>query len=130
MISLSGAAAKTAMVTVTTVSQGLTLPFGSGWPTATRYRLSPLTLELAGTLLLMVLAMLLVRERRLRWAPAFALAVVVCLGMTLTSCGGGSGGGGGSVNPQAGTYTVTVTGNFSSGSTTLTHAAKLTLVVQ
>jgi HYDIN/CFA65/VesB family protein/centrosomal CEP192-like protein/galactose oxidase-like protein len=128
-ISLSGAAAKTAMVTVTTVSQGLTLPFGSGWPTATRYRLSPLRLELAGTLLLMVLAMWLVRERRLRWAPAFALAVVVCLGMTLTSCGGGSGGGG-SANPQGGTYTVTVTGNFTSGSTTLTHAAKLTLVVQ
>ena len=128
MISLSGAAAKTATVTVTTMSQGLTLPFGSGWPTATRYRLSPLTLELAGTLLLMVLAMLLLRER-LRWAPAFALAVVVCLGMTLTSCGGGSGGGGGT-SPQAGTYTVTVTGNFSSGSTTLTHAAKLTLVVQ
>jgi len=127
-ISLSGAAAKTAMVTVTTVSQGLTLPFGSGWPTATRYRLPPLTLELAGTLLLMVLAMLLLRER-LRWAPVFALAVVVCLGMTLTSCGGGSGGGGGT-NPQAGTYTVTVTGNFTSGSTTLTHAAKLTLVVQ
>jgi FG-GAP-like repeat/Abnormal spindle-like microcephaly-assoc'd, ASPM-SPD-2-Hydin len=127
-ISLSGAAAKTAMVTVTTVSQGLTLPFGSGWPTVTRFRLSPLTL-VGGTLPLMVLAMLLRRERCLRRAPAFALAVVVCLGMTLTSCGGGSGGGGGT-SPQSGTYTITVTGNFSSGSTTLTHAAKLTLVVQ
>jgi hypothetical protein len=32
--------------------------------------------------------------------------------------------------PQAGTYTISVTGNFTSGSTALTHAAKLTLIVQ
>jgi hypothetical protein len=69
--------------------------------------------------------------RRIRSAGlrVVGIAALVTLGMTLTSCGAGSGGGGGT-SPQAETYTVTVAGNFTSGSTTLTHAAKLTLVVQ
>jgi hypothetical protein len=50
--------------------------------------------------------------------------------MALTSCGGGSGSGGSNANPQAGTYTITVTGSFTSGSANLTHATKLTLVVR
>jgi len=54
-----------------------------------------------------------------------------CTAMMLTSCGGASsGGGGGTRNPRAGTYTVTVTGNFTSASANLTHTTKLTLVVQ
>ena len=58
------------------------------------------------------------------------MALLVCvLGMTLTSCGGGSaGGGGGNGDTQAGTYTITVIGNFSSGSANLTRTAKLTFV--
>jgi hypothetical protein len=129
-IALSGKSATTAMVTVTTMAsaQGPMLPRGTGWPM--QYRQTPLILALIWMSLLMAaLLSLSRREQRFRWAPTFALAVLVCLGMTLTSCGGGSGGGGGT-NPQAGTYTITVTGNFSSGSTTLTHAAKVTLVVQ
>ena len=130
LIALGGKSATTAMVTVTTMSsaQGPVLPRGTGWPM--EYRQTPLILALIWMSLLMAALLLLMwREQRFRWAPTFALAVLACLGMTLTSCGGGSGGGGG-INPQAGTYTITVTGNFSSGSTTLTHAAKLTLVVQ
>jgi len=69
------------------------------------------------------------REQKLVWGRVVAFAALVTLGLTLTSCGGGSGSGGGT-NPQAGTYIISVTGNFTSGSTTLTHAAKLTLVVQ
>jgi hypothetical protein len=130
-IALTGAAAKTAMVTVTTAGSGLVVPIARRWPTGRKLRTAPLTIALTAMLLLMIAAMLLRRrELRFRWAPAFALAVVVCLGMTLTSCGGGSGGGGGNVNPQAGTYTIMVTGSFTSGSATLTHATKLTLVVQ
>jgi hypothetical protein len=129
-VALGGKSATTAMVTVTTMSsaQGPVSPRGTGWPM--QYRQTPLILALIWmSLLVAALLSLSRREQRFRWAPTIALAVLVFLGMTLTSCGGGSGGGGGS-SPQAGTYTITVTGNFSSGSTTLTHAAKLTLVVQ
>jgi hypothetical protein len=86
---------------------------------------------LAGTFLLMVVAsQFLRREQNLAWIRVVGFAALVTLGLTLTSCGGGSGSGGGGSNPQAGTYTVTVTGNFTSGATTLNHSTKLTLVVQ
>jgi hypothetical protein len=90
-----------------------------------------MTLALAALFLLMVVASLLWRrEQSLVWVRAAAFAALVTLGLTLTSCGGGSASSGGGTNPQAGTYTINVTGNFTTGSTTLTHAAKLTLVVQ
>jgi hypothetical protein len=119
------------MVTVTTMAHGSVLPFGIGGPVRMKDRPAPLILVPLGTLVLMVVSMLLWRrEQRIRWAPLFALAVLVCLGMTLTSCGGGSGGSGGSTGTQAGTYSITVSGSFTSGSATVTHATKLTLVVQ
>jgi hypothetical protein len=131
-IALSGTAAKTAMVTVTTAAaaQAPVLPFGTGG--MTKYRQTPLILSWIGMFLAIAVALSLSRrEQRFRWAPAFALAVLVCLGTTLTSCGGGGNtGGGGGGGTQAGTYTITVTGVFSSASTTLTRNAKLTLVVQ
>jgi hypothetical protein len=87
-----------------------------------------MVLTLAGMFLLMIMALrLLRREQNLAWIRVAGFAALITLGLTLTSCGGGSGSGGGT-NPQ--TYTINVTGNFSSGSTTLTHAAQLTLVVQ
>jgi hypothetical protein len=131
-IALSGTAAKTAMVTVTTVAgaQGPALPFGIGWPM--KYR--PMRLVLTWIGMFLAIAIVLSRwrrEQRIRWAPALALVLLVSLGMTLTSCGGGSSsGGGGGGGTQAGTYAITVTGNFTSGSSTLTHTTKLTLVVQ
>jgi hypothetical protein len=130
-IAMSGAAAQTAMVTVTTAANGWLLPFRGGWPRGARYRQTPMILTLAAIFLLMVVAsQFLRREQNLVWIRVVGFAALVTLGLTLTSCGGGSGSGGGGTNPQAGTYTVTVTGNFTSGSTTLTHATKLTLVVQ
>jgi hypothetical protein len=88
-------------------------------------------LTLAAMFLLMVVAsQFLRREQNLVWIRVVGFAALVTLGLTLTSCGGGSGSGGGGTNPQAGTYTINVTGNFTTGSTTLTHAAKLTLVVR
>jgi hypothetical protein len=130
-IALSGAAAQTAMVTVTTPAHAWLLPFRGSWPGDARYRQTPMILAMAAMLLLMVVAsQFLRREQNLVWIRVFGFAALVTLGLTLTSCGGGSGSGGGGTNPQAGTYTVTVTGNFTSGSTALTHAAKLTLVVQ
>ena len=129
-IALSGAAAQTAMVTVTTAAHGWLLPF-RGWPRDARYRQTPTILTLAATFLLMVVAsQFLRREQNLAWIRVVGFAALITLGLTLTSCGGGSGSGGGGTSPQAGTYTVTVTGNFTSGATTLNHSAKLTLVVQ
>lgn len=129
-IALSGAAAQTAMVTVTTASHGWLLPFQGSWPRGPGYRQTPATLVLAVMFLLMAAAWWYrQREQKLVWGRVVAFAALVTLGLTLTSCGGGSGSGGGT-NPQAGTYIISVTGNFTSGSTTLTHAAKLTLVVQ
>jgi hypothetical protein len=88
-------------------------------------------LILAGMFLLMVIASLFGRrEQNLVWVRVVGFAALVTLGLTLTSCGGGSASSGGGTNPQAGTYTINVTGNFTTGSTTLTHVAKLTLVVQ
>jgi hypothetical protein len=133
-MSLGGTAAKTAMATVTTMAgaQAPLLPFATGWPTT--YWQAPLILAWIGMFLVIAVALLRwSQEQRFRWAPAFALALLVCLGMTLASCGGGSssgGGGEGGGGTQAGTYAITVTGNFTSGSTNLTHATKLTLVVQ
>jgi hypothetical protein len=130
-IALSGAAAEMAMVTVTTAAHARLLPFEGDRPRGPRYRQTPMTLALAALFLLMVVASLLWRrEQSLVWVRAAAFAALVTLGLTLTSCGGGSASSGGGTNPQAGTYTINVTGNFTTGSTTLTHAAKLTLVVQ
>jgi FG-GAP-like repeat len=130
-ISLSGTATKTVMASVTTTGSSQILPFGGGWRMGPKNRPMPLFAVWSAAGLLMLLAWRWFRRKQdARWAPTFALGILVCLGVTLTSCGGGSSGGGGGTGTQAGTYSITVTGNFSSGSTNLTHAANLTLVVQ
>jgi hypothetical protein len=109
-------------------------PVGTDTPRRINYPLAPLVLSLLAAL---VAAYLYVSRRniRFRWGPALTLGLLLCAGVTLTSCGGSSGGsggvgGGGGTGTQAGTYTITVSASATSGSTTLTHAAKLTLVVQ
>ena len=130
-IALSGGAAQTAMVTVTTAAHGWVLPFEGGWQRGLRYRHTLTIPALVGMFLLLIVASLFWRrEQNLVSVRVLAFAALVTLGLTLTSCGGGSESSGGGTNPQAGTYTINVTGNFTTGSTTLTHAAKLTLVVQ
>lgn len=47
----------------------------------------------------------------------------------IVSCGGGGGENGGGGTPT-GTYTLTVTGKFTSGGVTLTHNTEFTLVVK
>ena len=134
-IALSGTAAQTVKVTVTTPAQGA-IPSLIRWR-GQRNRPAPLTFTLAQSLLVFILVSLLAtfgrrRNQFLRLAPLFAAVLVVSISLALASCGGGSGnsGGGGNTNPESGTYTVNVSGNFSTGSTTLTHNTKLTLVVQ
>jgi hypothetical protein len=56
----------------------------------------------------------------------FALLCLISLGGTLSACGGNGSTGG----TAPGTYNLTVTGSFTSGSNSLTHATTLQLVVQ
>jgi hypothetical protein len=129
-ISLSGTAAQMAMVTVTTSGQGQMLPIGGVGPTSTKYRPMQLLLACVAMFFVTIAASMLRRRGQgLRCAPAVALALLACITMALTSCGGGSAGSGGG-GTQAGTFTIAVTGSFSSGATTLTHGANLTLVVK
>ncbi len=131
-ISLNGSSATMATVMVTTTgSSGLVLPLGSGWPRSVTPRRTPsIILACTAFMLLAVVSLLCRRDHRLRCTQTLGLTLLVCVGLTLTSCGGGSGSGGGGSGTQAGTYTLTVTGSFNSGSTNLTHVAKLTLVVK
>jgi hypothetical protein len=68
-------------------------------------------------------------------AGLVTFAVLSLMLGAMAACGGGGGGGGGAP-PQSdpgtpsGTYTLTVTGTYGSGSTTLTHSVDLTLQVQ
>jgi Bacterial Ig-like domain (group 3)/FG-GAP-like repeat len=69
------------------------------------------------------------RNRRGRILHIFAVLCLLSVGVNISACGssGSSNKGGGT---PAGTYNLTVTGSFTSGSTNLNHMAKLTLVVQ
>jgi len=67
------------------------------------------------------------RQRRLSLASVSLLVLTICIGLALAACGGG---GGSKPGTPTGTYSLTVTGTFNSGSTTLAHNTNLTLVVQ
>jgi hypothetical protein len=64
------------------------------------------------------------------WFRGLSSVCLLGIGMTFSACGGPSGGGGGGGGTQPGTYNLTVTGKFTSGSTTLTRTTQLTLIVQ
>ena len=126
MVSVSATPANPTVTVTTTASSQVVLLDGGD---ALR-RIHRLELTL-GSLVVMLILGRIYRTRvglQLRWAPAMAIASLLCVGITLISCGGGSSGGGGGT--QAGTYTITVSASATSGSTTLTHSTKLTLVVQ
>jgi hypothetical protein len=127
-VSLSGTAAKNVRVAVATSSQGFVSPFAGVNP---QQKMSLILLTTVFALVFFLAASASLRTSgRLRWAPALAMLLLASMTMTLTSCGGGStSGASGTSTPEAGTYTVTVTGNFSAGSANITHATKLTLVV-
>jgi hypothetical protein len=71
------------------------------------------------------------RKRRTQLLGGVFMLCLVSVALMMPGCGGGSGGGtsGGGGTPT-GTYNVTVTGTFSSGSAKLTHNTSFTLVVQ
>ena len=73
------------------------------------------------------------RKQRGRLLYVMAFLCLLSLGTTFSACGGGNTGSS-TGNPMnatpAGSYNLTVSGSFSSGSANLTHVTKLTLVVQ
>ena len=130
-VQLNGTSTVMASIAVTTTARGFLVPHWPVTPTGLRYHPAQQISALLGMFLLLIGLLSWKRKKQFKWTPLFTLSMVlVCLGMTLTACGGGSGGSGGSTGTQAGTYTITTFGSFTSGSTTLTHTTKLTMVVQ
>jgi hypothetical protein len=131
-VQLNGTSPATVTVTVTTTapSKGFALPLGTNWPRGMNYGPNSLLIGLSAIVMIVTL-FLWPWGQRLRWVtPVFACGILLWVGMTMTSCGGGTGGGSGSPGTQAGTYTLTVSASFTSGSTTLTRNTQLTLIVQ
>jgi hypothetical protein len=131
-VTLNGSGSTPVKVTVTTAttSGGLMRP-GILWPGGARLAM---WLGLFGLPGLVILGTSNAgrRHRSHRVIYALAFACLFSLAITSSGCGGGNGGGGnsGGGGVSAGTYNLTVTGSFTSGSSNLKHAANLTLVVQ
>jgi len=70
------------------------------------------------------------RKRQVRVLYGFVFFCMLSLVISLPGCGGGSAAGAGGGGTPSGTYNLTVTGTFRSGSNMLIHNANLTLVVQ
>lgn len=72
------------------------------------------------------------RKRRTQFLGRLFVFCLVSVVLMMPACGGGSGGGGttGGGETPTGTYNVTVTGTFNSGSAKLTHNTSFILVVQ
>lgn len=127
-VTLDGSAATSVTVTVTTTaaSAGLIQP-GSFLPLSSRLALS---LGLCGLPGLVILGVSGAGSRRGHRRLLYSWALVCVLSsLGLSSCASGSAGSGGGGGTPV-TYNLTVTGSFTSGSTTLSHDTKLTLVVQ
>jgi hypothetical protein len=124
-VALNGSTSATVTVIVTTMAA---LPTLTGPSAKTGYRPLYLILGLMG---LSLLAGFLSwhKDRRLRLAYELAVLLLICAGLTITGCAGGSSSGNGNQGTPTGTYTLVVTGTFSSGSITVTRKSNLTLVV-
>jgi Abnormal spindle-like microcephaly-assoc'd, ASPM-SPD-2-Hydin len=131
---LNGSTPASVTVTVTTAGSTASLAHPAGFPPASGTLAVWLAFcGLSGLALLRSDGRSRKRHGRLLYGLAFLC--LISLGITLSSCGGGSTSGSSSTGNSAsatppGSYDLTVTGTFTSGSTTLTHATKLTLVVQ
>jgi uncharacterized protein (DUF2141 family) len=122
---VTGTKPVTVNVGVSTTARSLTGPRHTTQRPEQPMRL-PLLLSLLGIATVTVFAVTRRRRSRVRLAAAMLLALL------WAACGGGSGGGGGGgpTGTPAGTYNLTVTGTFTSGSSTLTNSVALTLIVQ
>jgi hypothetical protein len=122
-VPLNGTAATNVAVSVMTMAAlpPLIIPFPKG-----DYRLPYLLAELL--VLSLLIGLLRRHSGRPRVAYGLALLVLLSAAGMMSACGGGSSGGNQGTPP--GTYTLVVSGTFTSGSTSLTHKVNLNLVVQ
>ena len=86
-----------------------------------------MALLLVGLLGLAALAALTPLRRGCAW---LCLVCTVLLVLVWTGCGGGGGGIVHTPGTPAGSYNLTITGTFTSGSAALTHSLKVALEVQ
>jgi hypothetical protein len=124
-VGLNGTAAANVAVSVTTMAALPPLIISSP---RKDYRLLYLLTELL--VLSLLIGSLSWQRGRPRLAYGLALLVALSAGVAMSACGGGGSAGAGHLGTPAGTYTVVVSGTFTSGSTRLTHNTNLTLVVQ
>lgn len=137
-VTLNGSAASTATVTVTTTarSTGLPLPRSrDGTPALGDHGQRRWVALFVWLLTLATLGSFLAGRRvnrpiRIGSCVLALTLLATTVGVSTTACGGGAGGGGPS-NPgtPAGAYTLTVSGTYTTGSTTLKHDVKLALTV-
>jgi len=130
-VALHGSTPVSVTVTATTAGSSASLARPAGFPPASgRLALWSALSGLSG--LLLTGSGRRSRKRQSRLLYGLAFLGLFSLGITLSACGGGgSSSTGNSVSATAaGSYNLIVTGTFTSGSTTLTHATKLTLIVQ
>lgn len=133
-VTLDGKNPAAATVTVTTTAPSLVMRGPLNTRTRSSFKVSPVVYVCALALLASLFALgLSGRDRRVPVLARFGLGLMILLATVWVACGGGgtSGGGGGGGNPGTpiGTYTLTVTGTSSSGSTALNHEVTLTLTV-
>jgi hypothetical protein len=117
-----GATANIAVVTPA-ASAGLTQPFGA-FPTNSG--LAPWTLFSVVVGLTFIAAGKGSRKGRSSLFYGLTIACLLCIGFTMSACGGGNS----PRQTQPTTYTVTVTGTYTSGAASLSHNTTVTLVVQ
>jgi hypothetical protein len=124
-VTLTGASSTAVSVIVGTMSSGVP---GPGWGGFRRF--VPVNLGLLAFVLLASLWLKCVCRQPSRRPALFCCSALflVCVAMLVAACGGGSGSTKSGV--ASGTYSMTVTGTFGTGSTTLSHNLKLSLVVK
>jgi Abnormal spindle-like microcephaly-assoc'd, ASPM-SPD-2-Hydin len=135
-VALNGSTPASVTVTVTTAGSTASLTHPAGFPPASgTFAVWLAFCGLSGLALLGSDGRSRKRHGRLLYGLAFLC--LISLVIMFSSCGGSTGTGSNTSSSPlpatptpAGSYDLTVTGTFKTGTTTLTHATKLTLVVQ
>jgi hypothetical protein len=134
-VTLSGTTPTTATVTVTTTARSAVLIPAVDEREDGRRRMfvAPgVFATLAAITILLLLGLRSPRRRQFAWAPVATFSVFMLIaGIVVSGCGNGNASNpSGGTGTAAGNYTITVTATAGSGVDAVTHATKLTLVVQ
>jgi FG-GAP-like repeat len=125
-VKLTGTGTATAKVVVVTTLGSASLAHPASFPPAgSRLALWLALPGLSGLVLLGSQGGGRARQRHLQWLHGLAFCCLLFLAVSWTGCGSS-----GNSGTPPGTYSLTVTGTFTSGSNVLKHAVSLTLIVQ